>query len=137
MATAQIEPSIPDTDIARHKHRRVTRRILAGETDVRAIAREEKTTQKRVRDLMQELRDQGWEPASRWLNAAQVAVILGVKPRRVRTLCDEGRLGERVANRVWLIAREELLEYLTREHRTGAAGRTTAQIERGENEGES
>ena len=61
------------------------------------------------------------------LTVPQGAVVLGVIPRRVRLLCQEGRLGTQVGGGPWIIHVDELIAYLGRDHGSGQAGREAAE----------
>lgn len=52
----------------------------------------------------------------------QAAALLGVTPRRVRAICQEGRLGTRLGLRAYAISREELLEFAERDRPCGTPG---------------
>lgn len=52
------------------------------------------------------------------MTVAEVAVELGVSEERVRKLCQQGRMGTKIAG-VWLIEREELERYKKRRRGPG------------------
>ena len=115
----------------RTEHRRIMRAILMGKTPGRArqIARSKVpgVTIDRIKRDTQALQDADVGPETRLLTVNQVAVILGVIPRRVRLLCQDGRLGNQIGGGPWIIERAELIEYLSREHSSGQAGRKAAE----------
>jgi len=121
--------TLPESDVVRLRHRRIARRVLFGHRPER-IAREEGVKERYVTDLKRRLEETGWAKGNKFLTSAQVGIILNVRPRRVRSLCDEGRMGQRMGSNCWLITYDELADYLKREHLTGAAGRQLARDER-------
>ena len=46
-----------------------------------------------------------------WITAAQAAKILGLKPRRVRQLCEAGTLPARKVTGAWLIQKDAVYRY--------------------------
>ncbi len=54
---------------------------------------------------MNRLRENGW------LTVAAAAKELGVTPRRITKLCQQGRLGERAGGKIWLIHEAQLDEF--------------------------
>lgn len=52
------------------------------------------------------------------MTVAEVAIELGVSEERVRKLCQQGRIGTKIAG-VWLIEREELERFKKRRRGPG------------------
>ena len=51
-----------------------------------------------------------------------MAYLLGILPRRVRVICQQGRLGMKVAGQLYLIRGDEMLGFLLRDRPRGGAG---------------
>lgn len=60
----------------------------------------------------------------------QAAVVLGVSPRRTRSLCQEGRIGTRFGKRSYAISRAELINFAKRERSSGIPGQVQRAAER-------
>jgi hypothetical protein len=57
------------------------------------------------------------------LTPQAASLIAGVNERRVRKLCDEGRIkARRIGERRWVINRQALIQFINKPRATGAAG---------------
>ena len=124
---AKATSNTPDDD--RHRDRRVMRLLLLGHKPD-AAAKQERVSRRHARGLAKELREAELDGSDEWLTPAQACIPMRLNPRRARWYCEQGRLGERLAGRVWMIHRDDLLDFSAREHRTGHPGRKTAEHER-------
>jgi hypothetical protein len=122
----------------REQHRRISRQILQGRTDKQIRATGGKANQAKLAEI-QEIRKQleaaGINEKNPILTVAQAAEALGVIPRRVRLLCQEGRLGTQLGGGPWILQRAELIDYLARDHSSGQAGRKWAEKDKQATEG--
>lgn len=118
----------------RSEHRWIMRACLLGKTPgkARELAknRVKGIKAERIRAALDELAAADITRDTRMLTVNQAAVALGVIPRRVRLLCQEGRLGTQVGGGPWIIMRDELIEYLGRQHKNGQAGRDAAEADK-------
>ena len=65
------------------------------------------------------------------LNVTQAAAVLGVSERRVRAICSEGRLGFRQGSRSFIIPRDDVIKFGSRQRRSGTAGQKDKASEMG------
>lgn len=114
---------------AKQRHRYIARALLMGKRpgDIARRGNRQKVTRRDVEQVQQQLDQARIRPSTGLLTVAQAATVLGVIPRRARVLCQEGRIGMQLGGGPWVIQREELIDYLGREHRSGRAGREQAQ----------
>lgn len=115
--------------MTREQHRFMAQGLLAGQTPGQVCQRGRRLQLQReqVDTVARRLAAAGIGPQARLLTVAQAAEVLDVIPRRVRLLCQEGRLGTQVGGGPWIIEREELAEYIRRNHSSGQAGREAAE----------
>lgn len=116
--------------MTREQYRMTVRGLLQGKTPAQ-LARLKRLglTVDEIRDVqhaLQHAKILGGPPV---VTPAQAAIALQVIPRRVRLLCQEGRLGMQ-AGRTWIITINELIEHLGRNHSSGQAGRQAAHEDR-------
>ena len=84
--------------------------------------------------ILSELEAVGCGPKSEGpFTVTQGSVVLGLKLRRTRTLCEEGRIGKKHGERLYLITREDLERFGAKERRSGHPGVIARAEERGEN----
>jgi hypothetical protein len=121
--------------IARNEHRWIARGLLQGRTEselleqaAKAAERQDlRITPQKIHRVARQFAAAGITPEGRLLTVSQAAVVLGVIGRRVRLLCQEGRLGTQVGGGPWIIATSEMRAYLGRPHSSGQAGRGPAE----------
>lgn len=120
------------TTTDRTEHRAIMRACLKQKTPGRARdqLRSRKVSREKITRAFEELEQAGIGPDSKLLTVNQAAVVLGVIPRRVRLLCQEGRLGAQIGGGPWIIQRDELIEFMARDHQSGQAGRKAAQADK-------
>ena len=118
----------------REQHRRIARQILQGRSDkqIRASTKKKLAEIQSVRHGLEAAGINGKNPI---LTVAQAAEALGVIPRRVRLLCQEGRLGTQLGGGPWILQRAEVIDYLARSHSSGHAGRKLAEKDKKATEG--
>ncbi len=63
------------------------------------------------------------------ISVTQAAYVLGLTTRRVRFICEEGRLGRRVGSKGFVITRQELIAFGERTRSSGVAGQRAKQEE--------
>ena len=59
------------------------------------------------------------------LSVAEVAKRLRLSERRVRQLCEDGRLGRRVGGRVWVVSEREVVRFEAISRRPGRPRKRT------------
>lgn len=122
----------PTTTDERIRHRKLMRLCLEhGTTEAAWKAVRNKRPlpflKREIEQASDELTEAQVTKTCRLLTVNQAAVALGVIPRRVRLLCQDGRLGTQVGGGPWVIERTELIDFLDRQHKSGQAGREAAE----------
>lgn len=88
-----------------------------------------------AREVLSELNGIGAGPKSAGpYTVTQASVVLGLKLRRTRTLCEEGRIGKKHGDRWYLIPREDLERFGAKERRSGHPGKLARAEERASGE---
>lgn len=87
--------------------------------------------------ILRELEEAGVGPETTGpYTVTQASVALGLKLRRTRTLCEEGRIGQKHGDRWYLITREDLERFGSKERRSGHPGKLARAEEREQENGE-
>lgn len=84
--------------------------ILSGQSDAE-VAEEVGLSERSVKRLRREVLSQGIDLECGVVSTQEAAWVLGVTDRRVRAICQEGRLGRRVGQRSYWIAIPELVDF--------------------------
>lgn len=83
---------------------------------------------RRAQQVLQEMLAADCGPRSEGpYTVTQAAVVLGLKLRRTRTLCEEGRIGRKHGARLYLITREDLERFGAKPRRSGHPGADAVQ----------
>ncbi len=86
---------------------------------------EYKVSDWKIKTNTKALRDAGALDRKPFYSTNAAAAVLMVSDRRVRAMCAEGRLGQRVGKRSYVISRDELVDFAKLDRPIGKAGQQT------------
>jgi hypothetical protein len=116
------------------EHQRLRHMLFTGRT-AKAAASKCGTSIAEADQILRELKAAGCGPKDAGpFTVAQAAVVLGLRVRRTRTLCEHGRIGivigGSVTKRSYVVPREHLEAFGARERLSGHPGQVARQEER-------